>query len=237
MKKYFMIAYTFLSIIILLGSYYLWGINNTFPEKQIAATVKIMSICEDKGNEWLAIGTGAIISQDGLIVTNAHNTSNAKKIIVFTQKGDVAIGTIIMENAKVDLTILKINIGKLDYFTVGNDQQPKIGDLVYAVGNPSDLDFTLTSGIISSLDRKIELIHHPKGIENFIQTDVPLNSGCSGGPLINQSGKLIGINTAIISQSGRYEGYSFAIPVSRVLKMLSDCKKTASVHVNLISNL
>jgi Do/DeqQ family serine protease len=180
-------------------------------------------------------GSGVILSKDGYIVTNNHVVEGAVKIIVtLNDKREyeaVTIGT----DAKNDLALLKIDADD-DIFPIqyGNSDNVKIGEWVLAVGNPYNLTSTVTAGIVSAKARNLNLLGNNTSISTFIQTDAAVNSGNSGGALVNVNGELIGINAAIASNTGSYAGYSFAIPVNIVKKVVSDLEKYGRVqHVDM----
>lgn len=174
-----------------------------------------------------ASGSGVIISTDGYIVTNNHVIDNATTIEVMLNDNRKYTATIIGTDPSTDLAVLKIEEQNLSALPIGNSDDIKIGEWVLAVGNPFNLTSTVTAGIISAKGRNIHLLAS-RGqkdivpIESFIQTDAAVNPGNSGGALVNTKGELIGINTAIASQTGSYSGYSFAIPVNLVKKVMHD---------------
>jgi S1-C subfamily serine protease len=191
-----------------------------------------------------ASGSGVIISNDGYIVTNNHVVQDAKEIFV-TLNHQKYIGKLVGTDPSTDIAVVKIDAKGLDYLTFGNSDDLKIGEWVLAVGNPLNLQSTVTAGIISAKNRNIDLLtsnYNPKEnifpVESFIQTDAAVNSGNSGGALVNVSGDLIGINTAIASGNGFYTGYSFAVPVNIVKKVTSDLIQYGKViRVQLGANL
>ena len=172
-------------------------------------------------------GSGVIISGDGYIVTNYHVIENATTVEVMLNDNRKYTATIIGSDPSTDLAVLKIEEKELPALKIGNSDKIKIGEWVLAVGNPFNLTSTVTAGIISAKGRNIHLLgNRSQGdivpIESFIQTDAAVNPGNSGGALVNTYGELIGINTAIASQTGSYTGYSFAIPVNLVKKVMND---------------
>ena len=172
-------------------------------------------------------GSGVIISQDGYIVTNNHVIENAKEIEVTLNDNRKYKAKIIGTDPSTDLAVLKIEEVGLTAIPLGNSDQLQVGEWVLAVGNPFNLTSTVTAGIVSAKARNINLLSE-RGrngivpIESFIQTDAAVNPGNSGGALVNTNGELVGINTAIASQTGSYAGYSFAVPVNLVQKVMSD---------------
>ncbi len=160
-------------------------------------------------------GSGVIISEDGYIVTNNHVVEFADVVLIKTRAGKEYEATIIGRDPSTDLAVLQIDAKNLPTLEFANSDQAKIGEWVLAVGNPYKyLTSTVTAGIISAKGRDLDLIRGEKTIESFIQTDAAINPGNSGGALVDVQGRLIGINTAIASQTGNYSGYSFAIPVN-----------------------
>jgi serine protease Do len=177
-----------------------------------------------------AVGSGVIISADGYIVTNNHviESSNSIKVTLYDNREFEAklIGT----DPSTDIALLKIGATDLPTLSWGNSDNLKLGEWVLAVGNPFNLTSTVTAGIVSAKARGIGIIGTQLPIESFIQTDAAVNPGNSGGALVNTSGELVGINTAIASRTGSYSGYSFAIPVSIVKKVVDDLKQYREVQ-------
>ncbi|CAI8279383.1 MAG: Periplasmic pH-dependent serine endoprotease DegQ [Owenweeksia sp. TMED14] len=175
-------------------------------------------------------GSGVIISEDGYIVTNNHVVENAKEVRVSLNDNREYSAEIIGVDPTTDLAVLKIDANKLSVLSFGNSDKVKLGEWVLAVGNPFNLTSTVTAGIISAKGRNINIIDDKSAIEAFIQTDAAVNPGNSGGALINTTGQLIGINTAISTRSGSYEGYSFAVPANIVRKVVDDMLKYGTVQ-------
>ncbi len=181
-------------------------------------------------NALIAFGSGVIISPDGYIVTNNHVVNGADKITVtFNDKREME-AKIIGTSPSTDLALIKVDAKNLPYLTYGNSDNVKVGQWVLAVGNPFNLTSTVTAGIISAKARDIHILGKSSSIESFIQTDAAVNPGNSGGALVNTQGQLIGINAAIASQTGAYEGYSFAIPVNLVRKVVNDLMKYGTIQ-------
>ncbi len=181
----------------------------------------------------IATGSGVIITQDGYIVTNNHVIDNASKIEITMNDKRTYIAELIGTDKTTDLALLKINENNLNFMSFGNSDQVKVGEWVVAVGNPMNLTSTVTAGIVSAKGRSIDLLRSEENqyaIENFIQTDAAINPGNSGGALVSTNGQLIGINTAIASQTGSYTGYGFAIPVNLVKKVMDDLLKFGKVQ-------
>lgn len=166
-----------------------------------------------------SLGSGVIVDESGHIVTNHHVIANADSIRVQLADGRVADAHIVGRDPDTDLAVLKIDLKPLPVATFGRSDQLKVGDVVLAIGNPIGLSQTVTHGIVSATSRQ-QLGIAP--LEDFIQTDAPINFGNSGGALVDASGALIGINTAIVAKSLGVEGIGFAIPVNMVRGVLSD---------------
>ena len=175
-------------------------------------------------------GSGVILSEDGYIVTNNHVIKDAKEITVTTANNNEYSATLVGTDPTTDIALLKIDASGLKKVTVANSDQVRLGQWVLAVGNPFNLTSTVTAGIISAKGRDINIIDEQSAIESFLQTDAAVNPGNSGGALVNTAGALVGINTAISSRSGSFEGYSFAVPVNLVLKVVGDLKEFGRVQ-------
>jgi len=174
-------------------------------------------------------GSGVIISNDGYIVTNNHVIDGSDKLSVILNDKREYIAKVVGRDEQTDLALLKIEATSLPYLIFGNSDSLQVGEWVLAVGNPFRLTSSVTAGIVSAKARNINILEQ-KGIEAFIQTDAAVNPGNSGGALINTNGDLIGINTAILSQGGGYEGFSFAIPANLVKKIVRDLKEYGVVQ-------
>lgn len=161
--------------------------------------------------EETSLGSGVIVSDQGYILTNNHVIEGADEIRVSLHDGRNAAATVVGTDREADLAVLKIELDKLPIITLGDSERLRVGDVVLAIGNPFGVGQTVTQGIVSATGRSELGINT---FENFIQTDAAINPGNSGGALITARGELIGINTAIFSQSGGSEGIGFAIPVS-----------------------
>ncbi len=177
----------------------------------------------DIPKEQLGSGSGIIISEDGYILTNNHVVENAKSVNVLLSDKRKFDAKIIGRDKLTDLAVIKIGATALPAAYLGNSDNLKVGQWVMAIGNPLSLTSTVTAGIISALNRgQLNLIKDSYGVENFIQTDAVINPGNSGGALVDLSGAVIGINTAIASGTGTYVGYGFAIPVNLVKSVAKD---------------
>jgi len=171
-----------------------------------------------------ATGSGVILSEDGYIITNNHVIESAQEIRITLNDRREFDARIIARDPNTDLAVLKIETSGLRPVKIGNSDDVKIGQWVLAVGNPFNLTSTVTAGIVSAKARNIGILRrsYQYSIESFIQTDAAVNPGNSGGALVNLNGDLIGINTAIATETGFYSGYSFAIPSNLVRKVVSD---------------
>jgi Do/DeqQ family serine protease len=172
-------------------------------------------------------GSGVIVSSEGYIVTNNHVIENASEIEVILNDNSKYSAKVIGTDPSTDIAILKIEGSGFQPIPLGNSDDLKVGEWVLAVGNPFNLTSTVTAGIVSAKARNINLLSDRSKqdvlpIESFIQTDAAVNPGNSGGALVNTKGELVGINTAIASQTGSYSGYSFAVPVNLVEKVMRD---------------
>ena len=169
-----------------------------------------------------AAGSGVIISSDGYIVTNNHVVQDAEKVTITLNDKREYDGEIIGTDPASDLALIKINESRLPYLKFANSDSVRIGEWVLAIGNPMGLNSTVTAGIISAKARQLSTGRNTMSDEVYLQTDAAVNSGNSGGALVNAAGQLVGINTAIASGNGYYTGYSFAIPSNIVQKICHD---------------
>jgi serine protease Do len=177
----------------------------------------------------MASGSGVIISTDGYIITNNHVVEGAEKLSVSLNNNKTYIATVVGRDPSSDIAVIKIDEKNLPAVSWGNSEEVKIGQWVLAVGNPFDLTSTVTAGIVSAKARNINLLGSKNSkneeifpVESFIQTDAAVNPGNSGGALVNTRGELIGINTAIASRTGAFNGYSFAVPATIAKKVAND---------------
>ncbi len=179
-------------------------------------------------------GSGVIISENGYIVTNNHVIEDAQNIKVILNDKREFEAKLVGTDPSTDIALLKIDAKDLSFLTYGDSNALKLGEWVLAVGNPFNLTSTVTAGIVSSLGRNLRINEDQYSIESFIQTDAAVNPGNSGGALVNQQGNLVGINTAIASRTGSYAGYSFAVPVTIVKKVVNDLKEYGEVQRALL---
>lgn len=213
--------------------------------KAIPSVVYINSISKGVATSWdwffggtssqtqVSSGSGVIFSSDGYIVTNNHVVASAEKIeVIYNKRNYVAelIGT----DPSTDLAVLKIDERNLPAIVLGNAKNVQVGEWVIAVGNPFSLSSTVTAGIVSAKGRRIGILEDKFPIESFIQTDAAINPGNSGGALVNKAGELVGINTAILSRTGSYTGYAFAVPVDIAKKVVDDLIKYGLVQKALM---
>ncbi|MCB0516074.1 MAG: Do family serine endopeptidase [Chitinophagales bacterium] len=171
-----------------------------------------------------ATGSGVIISPDGYIVTNNHVIEDATEVEVSLYDNRIYPATVVGSDPNTDIALIKIDDSQLPILELGNSDDAQVGEWVLAVGNPFNLASTVTAGIVSAKGRNLDILHTNSAIESFIQTDAAVNPGNSGGALVDVSGNLIGINTAIATPTGTYAGYSFAVPVNIVRKVISDLR-------------
>ncbi|MCX4259173.1 MAG: Do family serine endopeptidase [Muribaculaceae bacterium] len=180
----------------------------------------------------LGLGSGVILSEDGYIVTNNHVVEGAEMLEVTLNDNRSFNATVIGTDPSTDLALVKIEADSLHVIPIGDSEGLKVGEWVLAVGNPFGFTSTVTTGIVSAKGRNISSITRSgnTGIESYIQTDAAVNPGNSGGALVNLAGELVGINTAIYSQTGNFAGYSFAVPTSIVKKVVTDIKQYGAVQ-------
>jgi serine protease Do len=184
-----------------------------------------------------AAGSGVILSDDGFIVTNNHVIEKADKIEVILEDKRKYTAKLIGTDPSTDLALIKIEEKGLPFVRFGQSDNLRVGEWVLAVGNPFNLTSTVTAGIVSAKARNINILSRADNkyaIESFIQTDAAVNPGNSGGALVNLKGELVGVNTAIASNTGSYTGYSFAVPTALVKKIVDDLEKYGEVQRGLL---
>jgi serine protease Do len=182
-------------------------------------------------------GSGVIISADGYIVTNNHVIENSTRIDISLEDNTRYSARVVGTDPTTDLALLKIEASDLPFVRFGDSDKTRVGEWVLAVGNPFDLTSTVTAGIISAKARNIGILRDLENnlqIESFLQTDAVVNPGNSGGALVNLAGELIGINTAIASRTGTFNGYAFAVPSSIVKKVMDDLLEFGTVQRGLL---
>ena len=200
------------------------------------AVVNIRALMETGGGMWGggaltgSSGSGVIMSPDGYIVTNHHVVEKSTDIKVTLADKRTYKAKLVGSDPSTDIALLKIQEGNLPFIVFGNSDSIHVGEWVLAVGNPFNLESTVTAGIVSAKGRNINILGGGASIESFIQTDAAVNPGNSGGALVNTVGELVGINTAIITESGSYEGYSFAVPSNLVQKIIRDLREFGIVQ-------
>ena len=182
-----------------------------------------------KKREQVGSGSGVIIRSDGYIVTNNHVVGGASKIEVTLNNNQTYTASLVGTDPATDVAIIKIDAENLPVIPFGDSDRLRLGEWVLAIGSPYDLRSTITAGIVSAKGRSMPNYSNELKIESFIQTDAAVNPGNSGGALVNKEGQLVGVNTAIISQTGSYAGYSFAIPSNMVRKIAEDLIDFGSV--------
>lgn len=185
------------------------------------------------GKGIVGAGSGVIISEDGFIITNNHVIDGASEVEITLNNNKTYKAEIVGADTKADIAILKINADEsLPYIPFGDSDAAKVGEWVLAVGNPFNLTSTVTAGIISAKARDID--ERDMNYQSFIQTDAAINPGNSGGALVNINGELVGINTAITSQTGSYVGYAFAVPSNNARKIMEDIMQYGSVQKGIL---
>jgi len=205
-------------------------IDNPFIKREIEQNKDYYQLLDKK--TFLGAGSGIIIDvKTGLIVTNAHLVTACKKLTVTLSDGQKFIATKIGEDDETDVAVIKINAKNLQEIKFADSDKVKVGDFVLAIGSPFDLKQSVTSGIISALNRT-DL--HLEGIENFIQTDAPINSGNSGGAMVNTKGELVGMNTALMSPNAGNVGVGFAIPSNMVKSVAEQLIKYGDVKRGIL---
>lgn len=204
--------------------------TNDFVSVSKVATAAVVNITAYSTTGYrLSSGSGVIIEKSGYIVTNYHVVEDGSNIEIALSDKRKLEARLVGADPTTDLALLKVSGDDLMAIPFGNSDEVEVGEWVLAIGNPLNLASTVTAGIVSAKARNINILRGAYSIESFIQTDAVVNPGNSGGALVNTSGELIGINTAIISESGGYEGYSFAIPSNLVKKVIADLKDYGKV--------
>ena len=170
-----------------------------------------------------ASGSGVIVSQDGYILTNNHVVADADRVTVKLLDNRTFNAKVIGRDPTTDVAVIKVDVNDLPTVALGDDARARVGQWVVAIGNPLGLDFTVTAGIVSARGRSLgALLNTRYAIQDYIQTDAAINPGNSGGPLVNIRGEVIGINSAIASNTGFYAGYGFAIPITLAKQVMDD---------------
>lgn len=182
----------------------------------------------------IGTGSGVIINDKGYIITNNHVIEHAEEVEITLHDNGTYNATIVGTDPTTDLALLKIEADDLQAISLVNSDDVEVGEWVLAVGNPFSLNSTVTAGIVSAKARNININKHKFAVESFIQTDAAINPGNSGGALVNLNGDLIGINTAIASRTGTYNGYGFAVPSNIVSKVVEDLLQYGSVQRGIL---
>lgn len=175
-------------------------------------------------------GSGIIVSKDGFILTNVHVVEQSEQLRVLLSDNREFKADIVGLDPLTEVAVIKIDADDLPVAKLGNSEQIRVGDWVLAIGNPLELRSTVTAGIISAKERQIDIIHDTYSVESFLQTDAAINPGNSGGALVNLAGEVIGVNTAIATQSGYGAGFGFAIPINLAKKIMSDLIRKGRVE-------
>ena len=220
------------------GEFHSAAPTNFIESAEVAtpAVVNIRALIENGSGFWKtgsmtgSSGSGVILSPDGYVVTNHHVVEKSGDIKVTMADKREYKATLVGSDPSTDIALLKIEGSDLPFIVFGNSDSVRVGEWVLAVGNPFNLESTVTAGIVSAKGRNINILGGGASIESFIQTDAAVNPGNSGGALVNTAGELIGINTAIITGSGTYEGYSFAVPSNLVQKVIRDLREFGLVQ-------
>lgn len=213
-------------------------VHSVVHVKNVAVFDKPNSIWEhysrggNTGKVLQGAGSGVIISPDGYIITNNHVINGAGEIEVTLNNNKNYVAEVIGTDTKADIALIKIDAEDLEYIPFGNSNNVKLGEWVLAVGNPFNLTSTVTAGIVSAKAR--DLNTYDGSPQSFIQTDAAINPGNSGGALVNIAGELIGINTAITSQTGSYIGYGFAVPSNNARKIVEDIMEYGNVQQGIL---
>ena len=206
-------------------------VKNTTINRGGPTTLQDLFFGNGSGRTQVGTGSGVIISPDGYIITNNHVINGAQDLSITLNDNKIYTAKLIGTDEKTDIALLKIDADDpLPYATFGDSDQAKVGEWVLAVGNPFNLTSTVTAGIISAKSRDLSGIN----AQSFIQTDAAVNPGNSGGALVNINGDLIGINTAITSQTGSYIGYSFAVPSNIARKVVEDIMEFGDVQTGIL---
>lgn len=213
-------------------------VHSVVHVKNVAVFNKPNSIWEyysrggSTGKALQGAGSGVIISPDGYIITNNHVIKGAGELEVTLNNNKTYVAEVIGTDIKADIALIKIDAEELEYIPFGNSNNVKLGEWVLAVGNPFNLTSTVTAGIVSAKAR--DLNSYDGSPQSFIQTDAAINPGNSGGALVNIAGELIGINTAITSQTGSYIGYGFAVPSNNAKKIVEDIMEYGNVQQGIL---
>lgn len=196
-------------------------IKNISEQRYATSWMELFLGGQSGSQQQVSSGSGVIFSKDGYIVTNNHVVEDAESIEVIHNKKTYS-AKLVGTDPSTDLAVLKVDDTNLPAIAIGSSRNLKVGEWVIAVGNPFNLTSTVTAGIVSAKGRDINILQSKFPIESFIQTDAAINPGNSGGALVNIKGELVGINTAILSRTGSYAGYGFAVPIDLASKVVRD---------------
>lgn len=199
--------------------------NGTAPH-----TVALAGFSGSQGPQIKVSASAVVIRSEGVLITSSHVVSGADSVFVDLYDGRSFRARVIGSDKPTDIALLGITAKGLAFIPFGNSDSAEIGDPVMSAGSPFDLPFTITSGIISAKDRDLHINLEKYSIESYIQTDAPMNKGCSGGALVDENGRLIGMNTAMTAVMGGYAGYSFAVPVELIRKVADDLIQSGKVR-------
>ncbi|MEL7120373.1 MAG: trypsin-like peptidase domain-containing protein [Bacteroidota bacterium] len=206
-----------------------------FVETSKRVTKSVVSIMTFNSQGYpVGTGSGVIYTTDGYIITNNHVVDKSNKVEVRLSDKRTYTARIVGKDPTTDLAVLKVNANDLPNIYLADSDRVEVGQWVLAVGNPFNLSSTVTAGIISAKGRNLDIIQGRYSIESFLQTDAVVNPGNSGGALVNVDGNVVGINTAILTETGSYEGYAFAIPSNLVRKVVEDLKTYGKVQRALL---
>ncbi len=208
-------------------------VKNVQEYKQPRNMMEFLRGGGSRGRGIVGAGSGVIISGDGFIITNNHVIDGATEVEIALNDNRTYMAEVIGADEKADIALLKVEADtELPYIPFGDSDATKVGEWVLAVGNPFNLTSTVTAGIVSAKARDID--ESDSNYQSFIQTDAAINPGNSGGALVNIFGELVGINTAITSQTGSYVGYAFAVPSNNARKIVEDIMQYGSVQKGIL---
>jgi Do/DeqQ family serine protease len=184
---------------------------------------------QDRESKEVGLGSGVIVSSDGFILTNNHVVADADELTVVTSDGRKFTGKVVGADPKTDIAVVKIEATGLPAATFADSEKLRVGDVVFAVGDPLGVGETVTMGIVSAKNRNVQILQDVDGYEDFIQTDAAINMGNSGGALVDAKGRFVGINSAIVSPSRGNIGIGFAVPVNMAASIMKSLIETGTV--------
>ncbi|MBI2517397.1 MAG: Do family serine endopeptidase [Opitutae bacterium] len=203
--------------------------SSKIVREQAPAILRQLYNVPDREQKLEGLGSGVLISSDGFILTNNHVVADADELKVLLNDDREFTAKVVGTDPKTDIAVIKIEADKLPFATVADSDKLRVGDVVFAIGNPLGVGQTVTMGIISATSRRVGILDEVAGYEDFIQTDAPINKGNSGGALIDAKGRLIGINSAIISNNQGSVGIGFAIPLNLARSIMNSLIETGTV--------